>query len=135
MSEKTLRPIPFYFLTTSDEKELTYEKAYESLKTLKDRGFGGAVLFNKPPHGFNAEEYLSEKWFWAIENFVKAGIALDLEMWINDGFDYPPGAAAGKVKEVDPTLVMYKGGMELGSVVAPESKAAIEAFIHQSLGK
>ena len=37
--------------------------------------------------------------------------------------------------EVIPTLVMYRGGMELGSVVAPESKAAIEAFIHQSLGK
>ena len=108
MSKKTLRPIPFYFLTTSDEKELTYEKAYDSLKVLKDRGFGGAVLFNKPPHGFNAEEYLSEKWFWAIENFVKAGIALDLEMWINDGFDYPPGAAAGKVQAADPTLVMYK---------------------------
>ena len=108
MPKKTLRPIPFYFLTTSDEKELTYEKAYDSLKTLKERGFGGAVLFNKPPHGFNAEEYLSDKWFWAIENFVKAGIELDLEMWINDGFDYPPGAAAGKVKAADPTLVMYK---------------------------
>lgn len=108
MQKKTLKPIPFYFLTTSDEKELTYEKAYESLKTLKERGFGGAVLFNKPPHGFNAEEYLSEKWFWAIENFVKAGIELDLEMWINDGFDYPPGAAAGKVQAADPTLVMYK---------------------------
>ena len=37
--------------------------------------------------------------------------------------------------EVIPTLVMYRDGMELGSVVAPESKAAIEAFIHQSLGK
>ena len=37
--------------------------------------------------------------------------------------------------EVIPTLVMYRGGMELGSVVAPESKAAIEAFIHQSLDK
>ena len=108
MKQKTLRPIPFYFLTTSEEKELTYEKAYESLKSLKNRGFGGAVLFNKPPHGFHAEEYLSEKWFWAIENFVKAGIELDLEMWINDGFDYPPGAAAGKVQAADPTLVMYK---------------------------
>lgn len=108
MQKKTLKPIPFYFLTTSDENELTYEKAYESLKTLKERGFGGAVLFNKPPHGFNADEYLSDKWFWAIENFVKAGIELDLEMWINDGFDYPPGAAAGKVQAADPTLVMYK---------------------------
>ena len=108
MKTKTLKPIPFYFITTSDEAELTYEKAIESLKTLKDRGFGGAVLFNKPPHGFNAEEYLSEKWFRVIENFVKAGIALDLEIWINDGFDYPPGAAAGKVQAADPTLVMYK---------------------------
>ncbi|MBE6917588.1 MAG: hypothetical protein E7470_06810 [Ruminococcaceae bacterium] len=108
MSHKTLRPIPFYFLTTSDEAELSYEKAYESLSTLKARGFGGAVLFNKPPHGFNAEEYLSDKWFRVIENFIKAGITLDLEMWINDGFDYPPGAAAGKVKKVDPSLVMYK---------------------------
>ena len=108
MQKKTLKPIPFYFLTTSDENELTYEKAYESLKTLKDRGFGGAVLFNKPPHGFNAEEYLSDKWFRTIENFVKAGIELELEMWINDGFDYPPGAAAGKVEKADPTLVMYK---------------------------
>lgn len=108
MQPKTLKPIPFYFLTTSDENELTYAKAFESLETLKDRGFGGAVLFNKPPHGFNAEEYLSDKWFWAIENFVKAGIALDLEMWINDGFDYPPGAAAGKVEAADPTLLMYK---------------------------
>ena len=108
MKQKTLRPIPFYFLTTSDEKELSYEKAYESLSTLKARGFGGAVLFNKPPHGFNAQEYLSNKWFWAIENFVKAAIDLDLEIWINDGFDYPPGAAAGKVEAADPTLVMYK---------------------------
>lgn len=108
MKQKTLKPIPFYFLTTSDENELTYEKAYDSLSTLKSRGFGGAVLFNKPPHGFNAEEYLSDKWFRVIENFIKAGIALDLEMWINDGFDYPPGAAAGKVKAVDPTLKMYR---------------------------
>lgn len=35
--------------------------------------------------------------------------------------------------EVIPTLVLYKGGQAIGSVVAPESKAAIEEFIHKSL--
>ena len=108
MKPKTLKPIPFYFITTTDEAELTYEKALESMTSLKERGMGGAVLFNKPPTGFNAEEYLSEKWFWAIGNFIKAAEALDLEIWINDGFDYPPGAAAGKVRQADPTLHQYR---------------------------
>ncbi len=35
--------------------------------------------------------------------------------------------------EVIPTLVLYKGGQALGSIVAPESKAAIEAFIRETL--
>ena len=37
--------------------------------------------------------------------------------------------------EVIPTLVLYKSGKAIGSVVAPESKAAIEEFIRQSLEK
>ena len=35
--------------------------------------------------------------------------------------------------EVIPTLVIYKGGQALASVVAPESKAQIEAFIKETL--
>ena len=35
--------------------------------------------------------------------------------------------------EVIPTLVLYKGGWVLGSIVAPESKAAIETFIKETL--
>ena len=34
--------------------------------------------------------------------------------------------------EVIPTLVLYKGGKVLGSIVAPESKARIEQFIEES---
>ena len=37
--------------------------------------------------------------------------------------------------EVIPTLVLYRDGMELGSIVAPESRAAIEDFIRQHIGK
>ena len=36
--------------------------------------------------------------------------------------------------EVIPTLVLYKDGKALGSIVAPESKAAIDAFIQEYLG-
>ena len=39
--------------------------------------------------------------------------------------------AAAEQIEVIPTLVLYKGGEALGSVVAPESKAAIEEFIQE----
>lgn len=37
--------------------------------------------------------------------------------------------------EVIPTLVLYRDGKAIGSIVAPESKAAIEGFIRESLGK
>ena len=36
--------------------------------------------------------------------------------------------------EVIPTLVLYRDGKALGSIVAPESKAAIEEFIRNTLG-
>lgn len=35
--------------------------------------------------------------------------------------------------EVIPTLVLYRDGQALGSIVAPESKAMIEEFIHRTL--
>lgn len=35
--------------------------------------------------------------------------------------------------EVIPTLVMYKNGEAIGSIVAPESKTMIEEFIRQTL--
>ena len=37
--------------------------------------------------------------------------------------------------EVIPTLVLYRGGQAIGSIVAPESKAMIENFIRESLSK
>ena len=37
--------------------------------------------------------------------------------------------------EVLPTLVLYRGGQAIGSMVAPESKAMIENFIRETLAK
>ena len=47
--------------------------------------------------------------------------------------DEEPDLAAKEQIEVIPTLVIYKGGQALSSIVAPESKAQIEAFIKESL--
>lgn len=43
-------------------------------------------------------------------------------------------AKAEKI-EVIPTLVLYRNGKALGSIVAPESKAVIENFIKETLGE
>ena len=49
--------------------------------------------------------------------------------------DDAPQIAQAEQIDVIPTLVLYKNGTALGSVVAPDSKAAIEAFIEETLRK
>ena len=48
--------------------------------------------------------------------------------------DEEPRLAIQEMIEVIPTLVLYKGGEVLGSIVAPDSKAMIDRFIQESLG-
>ncbi len=47
--------------------------------------------------------------------------------------DDEPALAARERIEVIPTLVLYRGGQVLDSIVAPESKARIEEFIESNL--
>ena len=47
--------------------------------------------------------------------------------------DDEPELAVKEQIEVIPTLVIYKNGQALNSIVAPESKAQIEAFIKETL--
>ena len=49
--------------------------------------------------------------------------------------DEEPQFAQAERIEVIPTLVLYKNGKSVDSIVAPDSKAAIEEFIHQALKK
>ena len=49
--------------------------------------------------------------------------------------DEEPALAEAEHIEVIPTLVLYRGGEAIGSIVAPESKAMIESFIRESLAK
>ena len=47
--------------------------------------------------------------------------------------DDEPQLASKEQIEVIPTLVLYQNGQALGSIVAPESKAAIDQFIQNTL--
>lgn len=47
--------------------------------------------------------------------------------------DEEPALAEQERIEVIPTLVVYKNGYDLGSIVAPESKSRIEAFLAETL--
>ena len=57
------------------------------------------------------------------ENIIVAKVNVDEE----------PQLSEEERIEVLPTLVLYKKGEAIGSVVAPESKAAIERFINETL--
>ena len=47
--------------------------------------------------------------------------------------DEEPDLARQEQIEVIPTLVVYQGGYDLGSIVAPESRARIDAFLSDVL--
>ena len=49
--------------------------------------------------------------------------------------DEEPQLAETEQIEVIPTLVLYRDGKAVHSIVAPESKALIDQFIHDALGK
>ena len=48
--------------------------------------------------------------------------------------DEEPELARQERIEVIPTLVVYQDGYDLGSIVAPESKARIEELLQETLG-
>ena len=124
------RPKPFYFITTNDPAALSEDAMYEALSALKEEGFGGIVLFNKPPRGFTSADYLTDAWFDMVRAAAKACRALSLEMWINNGFDFPPGSVGGKVREIDPTLHAQHLVKKDGAVVVKEAHWGFPAFEH-----
>ena len=49
--------------------------------------------------------------------------------------DEEPALAQQEQIEVIPTLVLYRGGQAVASIVAPESKAMIDQFLEESFNK
>ena len=59
----------------------------------------------------------------------------DSLMVVKVNIDDEAALAEAERIEVIPTLVLYRSGEAIGSIVAPESKAAIDQFIHQALNQ
>ena len=57
----------------------------------------------------------------------------DILTAVKVNIDEAPDVAKNEQIEVIPTLVLYREGKALGSIVAPESRAMIETFIQETL--
>ena len=131
ISEEALnakRPIPFYFITTHDPEELTYEKFYEDLSDMKKKGYGGIVLFNRPPEGFTRDIYFEEGWFEMVGNCVRACNDLNMRVWLNDDIQAPPGDIGGRLQKIAPHLQPLQLKLKDGNVRVVEASWGFPAF-------
>ncbi len=124
------RPIPFYYITTHDPKELTYEKFYEDLSDMKEKGYGGVVLFNRPPGGFSRELYFTEAWFSMVGNCIRACHDLGLRLWLNDDYDAPPGDIGGRLEKIAPYLKPLRLRLDGETVTVEEVSWGFPAYEH-----
>ncbi len=99
------RPLPFYIIDTQDLEQLTYEKFFADLSDMKEKGYGGIVLFNGLLGGFKKDgSYFSEGWFFMVDNCLRAAHDLELRVWIMDDVDAPPGNIGGRMQKLAPHL-------------------------------
>lgn len=98
------RPMPFWFWNFT-EKDDYRAIIKDDIFQMHQKGLGGFVIFNKPPFGFDLETYLGEDWFKACRIALDAATKYKIKVWINDGFDYPPGDLAGRMKQLCPEAV------------------------------
>lgn len=130
------RPIPFYFITTHDLTELTYEKFYEDLSDMKNKGYGGIIPFNRPPQGFTRETYFSEAWFFAMDNCLRAAHDLGLTVWLVDDFKAPSGEHGGRIEKIAPHLGQKRIVLnEQGTVEVKDVPWGFPAFEHPESAK
>ena len=72
----------------------TGKDIFNYLTGLKKNGIDQVMIY---PRSGCLIEYLSEEWFFAIENFIKSAEALNMSLWLYDDFNWPSGDACGKV--------------------------------------
>ncbi|MBO4978781.1 MAG: hypothetical protein J6D16_00070 [Clostridia bacterium] len=142
------RPIPFYFITTHELSELTYEKFYEDLSDMKAKGYGSIIPFNRPPQGFTKETYFSEAWFFMMDNVLRAAHDLGLTVWMVDEHKAPSGEHGGRLEKIAPHLKQKRialsesGEIEVKDVdwgfpafENPESARLFKLHVYETLKK
>ena len=74
------------------------KEIHKYLKGLKENGVEQAMLY---PRSGCEIDYLSEKWFETIGNFVSSASDLNMCLWLYDEFNWPSGDAGGRVTAID----------------------------------
>ncbi len=120
------RPLPFYFITDAGPEATSDAGIRRSLDQLAELGFGGGVVFNKPPGGFTQEEYLGPAWFDFLRRFGEYARKKHLRFLINDGFNFPPGSAGGRIKEPAQRYLVLDEAGEVAERVADWGAPAFE---------
>jgi hypothetical protein len=123
------RPIPFYYLTDSRPEALTYQNVWKSLSKLQEQGYGGVIIFNRPPTGFNYEEYFSERWFETVEKIIECCKELGLVVWINDDYDAPPGDVGRRLEKIAPECRPQRLRLKDGKVVPEDVSWGFPSFL------
>jgi len=121
------RPKPFWLWNIVPD-ELTPARIREAISDMAAHGLGGFVVFNKPPMGFNSETYLGPEWMELVRVAAEYGASLGLEVWINDGFDFPPCAIADRWEEVCPESAPRQ-------IVVQEIEIQGPATIHEAVSE
>ncbi|MBE6662335.1 MAG: hypothetical protein E7606_03520 [Ruminococcaceae bacterium] len=142
------RPIPFYFITTHELSELTYEKFYEDLSDMKAKGYGGIIPFNRPPQGFTKDTYFSEAWFFMMDNCLRAAHDLGLTVWMVDEHKAPSGEHGGRIEKLAPHLKQKRIALNEADEIEvkdvdwgfpafenPESAALFKLHVYEELKK
>ncbi len=122
------RAKPFYFITSHDPAELTYERFYEDLSKIKEQGYGGIVPFNQARTGFTKELYFTELWFETIGNILRACRDLGLRVWLNDDWRAPTGSIGRRMTKIAPHLKQKRLFLEDGQVVVRDVTWGFPAF-------
>ena len=73
------------------------DEIYSYMLSLKENGIEQAMLY---PRSGCEIEYLSERWFECIGDFIKSAKMLDMCIWLYDDFNWPSGDAGGKVTAI-----------------------------------
>ena len=124
------RPFPFYYITTTAPEDLTYEKFYADLSDMKEKGYGGIIPFNRPPHGFSKEQFFTEEWFSMLDNCIRACHDVGLKIWMNDDFDAPPGDIGGRLEKIAPHLKPLRLRLNGDEVSVEEVDWGFPAYEH-----
>ena len=98
-STDDFRPVPFYFINDTMEKDETDRQ----LSLMKDSGVSGFFLHSRC--GLTENGYGTEKWFKDIEYICEKSAELGLVPYLYDEDAYPSGNAGGIIAMTHPEYV------------------------------